>query len=75
MTFHLSQKVRITLVSMVIFYLVSMACTYRFTNAVIGGTASMGANGLVCPTTWGLILHALVFGAITYALMFIPNFP
>jgi len=71
----LSKKVRITLLSVLIFLLVSAPVTYKFTNSIFGGTAVMASNGSYCPTGFGLLLHTLVFGLITYVLMFIPAFP
>lgn len=71
----LSKKLRITLLSVFIFLVVSAPITYKFTNSIFGGTAIMASNGSYCPTGFGLLLHTVVFGLITYALMFIPNFP
>lgn len=70
-----SKKLRITLLSVFIFLLVSAPVTYKLTNSIFGGTAVMCSNGGSCPTGFGLVLHTLVFGLITYALMFIPAFP
>jgi len=67
-----SKKLRITLLSVLIFLLVSAPMTYKLTNSIFGGTL---ANGGSCPTWFGLVLHTIVFGLITYALMFIPAFP
>jgi len=64
-------KLRHTFVTFLIFLLVSLPCVYRLTNAVIGGTATIGASGSVCPTTMGIFLHGLVFAAIIYGLMFV----
>lgn len=75
--FALSKKMKITLVSMLVFLIVSSAFMYNLTNTTIARVVGMptityAANGGVCPTTYGLLLHTFVFGLITYGLMFVP---
>lgn len=71
MALGLSQKVRITLLSVLIFVVVSAPFTYRVTDSLLGGSVLRNS----VPTWFGLAVHAAVFGFITYALMLIPKFP
>ena len=59
-------KIRATIQSVIIFIIVSLPFTYKLTNRLLGGKLA-DASG--CPTTLGLIVHALVFGLIIYCLM------
>jgi len=72
MALDLPRKLRITLLSVLVFLAVSLPCTYRVTNALVGGTATISGTGAVSPTGVGLALHAAVFGAVTLALMYAP---
>lgn len=60
-------KVKYSLYSTLLFFLVANPVTYRFMNSIIGGVAVSG-----CPTAFGLILHSLVFFGLLYALMSLP---
>lgn len=61
----LNQKQSATLQAMLVFYIISNPMMYRITDNLIGGTTSLSG----CPTTFGLILHTVVFGAIVWTLM------
>ena len=72
----LSKKVKITLVSMLVFFLVSLPLMYSITSSITSRAIGMPTvTSSTCPTKFGLLLHTAVFGLITYALMFVPNFP
>lgn len=60
-------KVKFSLYSTLIFFLVANPITYRFVNSVISGVATAG-----CPTAFGLFLHSLVFFGLSYAIMSLP---
>lgn len=60
-------KVKFSLYSTLLFFLVANPVTYRFMNSIIGGVAVSG-----CPTAFGLILHSVVFFALSYAIMTLP---
>lgn len=63
----MGRKESATLQAILLFYIISHPMVYRFTDSIVGGLAS--STG--CPTTLGLIVHSLVFGAIVYGLMYI----
>jgi hypothetical protein len=74
----LSRKAQASVVAAILFFIVSSPATYRMVDSLIGGivTAVLPAfSGLFkvaqegCPTTYGLLLHASVFGVVTYMLM------
>lgn len=60
-------KVKYSLYSTLLFFLVANPVTFRFMNSVIGGVAVAG-----CPTSFGFVLHSLVFFLLSYALMALP---
>jgi hypothetical protein len=74
----LSRKAQASVVAALLFFVISSPFTYRVVDSLIGGlvTAVLPAFADVfkvaqagCPTTYGLVLHAAVFGVITYLLM------
>jgi hypothetical protein len=66
-----TQKVLVTLLSVLLFVVVSLPWTYQLTNMVFGKLFKTAeANG--CPTAAGLALHAVVFGLLVYGTMFVP---
>jgi hypothetical protein len=60
-------KVKYSLYSTLLFFLVANPVTFRFMNSVIGGVAVAG-----CPTAFGFVLHSLVFFLLSYGLMALP---
>lgn len=60
------QKFMISLMSALVFFIVSNPDTYRLMRSILGSWVS-GPNG--CPTTTGLILHTIVFMLITWGMM------
>ena len=63
-------KFKFSLYSALLFFLIANPVTYKFTNSIIGGTSENG-----CPTTFGFILHTLVFLAASYGIMLLPRDP
>jgi hypothetical protein len=64
-----SVQVSATIQSIIVFLLVSAPFTYKLTNSLLGGIVGSLASSSGCPTTTGLIVHAVVFGLIVYGLM------
>ena len=74
----LSRKAQASIVAAILFFVVSSPLTYRLVDSLVGSivTAIVPALAPVfkvaqagCPTTYGLVLHASVFGVVTYLLM------
>jgi hypothetical protein len=68
---RLSQKHSATLQAVFLFFLISNPFTYRLTNSLLGGLIGRLSDPSGCPTSLGIIVHSVVFGAIVYALMFV----
>ena len=62
-------KITATIKSIIVFIIVSLPMTYKITNSLLGGIVGKLADSHGCPTTTGLLIHAIVFGLIIYALM------
>jgi hypothetical protein len=62
-------KLSATIQSIIIFIIISLPFTYKLTNRLLGGIVGRLADSSGCPTDMGLIIHAIVFGLIIYALM------
>src|SRR5210317_955332 len=60
------QKFLISLMSALVFFIVANPDTFRLMRAILGSWVS-GPNG--CPTTAGLVLHAIVFMLVTWGMM------
>jgi hypothetical protein len=60
-------KVKFSLYSTLLFFLVANPLTYKVVNSIVGGVAVGG-----CPTAFGLFLHSLVFFGLSYAIMTLP---
>jgi len=54
---------------MIIFIIISLPFTYKTTNSILGNIIGKLADPSGCPTTLGLIVHAIVFGLIIFGLM------
>jgi hypothetical protein len=76
----LSRKAQASIVAALLFYIVSSPLSYRLVDSLISGIVNYTYIGPVlspifkvaqagCPTNYGLVLHATVFGVITYMLM------
>jgi hypothetical protein len=64
-----SVKLSATIQSIIVFIIVSLPFTYRLTDGLLGGIVGRLADSSGCPTTIGLVIHAVVFGLVIYALM------
>jgi len=62
------QKIIISLIAAVIFFLVSSPFMYDFTNKI--GLKTEKSSG--CPSTQGLLIHSAVFFIIVFLIMMIP---
>lgn len=60
------KKFMISLMSAALFFIVANPQTFLVVRDLLGGGI---ANASGCPTTVGLLVHALVFFLITWALM------
>jgi hypothetical protein len=60
-------KAKYSLYSALAFFLIANPVTFRFINGLISGVAVGG-----CPTSFGLILHTVVFFFTVYGLMSLP---
>jgi len=68
MSLSLGLKVKYSLYSALIFFLVANPATFRVVNSLIPGVA---VNG--CPTAMGLILHTVVFFFALVGIMMLPK--
>lgn len=68
---RLTQKQSATLQAVLLFFIISNPFTYRLTNSLLGGLTGRLADPSGCPTTKGILVHSVVFGAIVYALMYV----
>jgi hypothetical protein len=69
MSFTIDKKISATIQSMIIFIIISLPFTYKLTNSILGNIIGKLADPSGCPTTLGLIVHAIVFGLIIFCLM------
>ena len=74
----MSDKLKKALMAALLFYVVSSPFTYRLVDRVIGGvvgsvlpqfTQYLRVAEAGCPTNTGLLLHAGVFGLVSYYLV------
>ena len=68
MSLSLGLKVKYSLYSALIFFLVANPATFRVVNSIIPGVA---VNG--CPTAMGLLLHTFVFFVALVGIMMLPK--
>lgn len=73
-----SRKVQASVTAALLFFVVSSPFTYKIVDSLIGGIVHTIAPSLTslfkvaesgCPTNYGLIVHSVVFGLVTYYLM------
>jgi hypothetical protein len=55
----------------ILFAIIASPATYGLTQGLFGGLFKVASNGT--PTVAGLLLHALVFGLVTYAIMWLKR--
>ena len=74
----LSRKAQASVVAGILFFVVASPLTYRLVDSVVGGVVTAVVPAFApmfkvasagCPTYYGLVVHAVVFGVITYMLM------
>lgn len=65
----MSPKVRASLTAALLFFIVANPVVYRLVDGVLGPLVGRIASPSGCPTTWGLIVHSVVFGLAAYASM------
>lgn len=70
MTLSTGLKVKFSLYSTLLFFVVANPVTYTFMNSIVGGVATGG-----CPTAFGFVLHSVVFFLLSYAIMTLPRDP
>lgn len=68
MKFYDARKLQTAAIAALLFYIVSSPITYTLTQNVLGGYLPI-ADAYGCPTGIGLIVHTVVYGAVTYAIM------
>jgi len=66
---RLSVKQSATLQAVLVFYIIANPMTYRLVDSLLGGVLGRTSTGSGCPTTLGLLVHSVVFGAVVYSLM------
>lgn len=75
---YFSRKVQASLVAALLFFVISSPFTYKFVDNIVGGivTAIIPQFASLfkiaeagCPTNYGLLVHSVVFGLVTYFLM------
>ncbi len=64
-----NQKLMATLLSIIVFVIISSPFTYKLTNSILGGVIGSLADPSGCPTILGLVVHSVVFGIIVFLLM------
>ena len=76
--FNLSKKLQHSLIIAVVFFLVSSPLTYRLVDKVVGSIVGSVIPHYAdffkvaqagCPTTYGLVLHTVVFFLVSYFLV------
>ena len=65
-------KVMASLQAALLFLIVANPATYRLVQAIFGGLFKV-ANTTGCPSATGLLLHAVVFGLLSYGLMMLKR--
>lgn len=68
MSLSFGLKVKYSLYSALIFFLIANPATYRVVNSLLPGIA---VNG--CPTAFGLLLHTFVFFLALVGIMMLPK--
>lgn len=63
----LDEKIMYSIWAAILFAVIASPFLYNIVNMVLGFIVPIAVNG--CPTFAGVIVHAVVFGLITYLLM------
>ena len=71
-------KLKAALTAGLLFFVLSSPATYKLVDSLVGGVVNAVAPSLMhffrvaesgCPTTYGLVVHSLVFAGVVYYLM------
>jgi hypothetical protein len=71
-------KFKAALTAGLLFFVISSPALYKLVDSLVGGVVGSVAPGLMhifriaesgCPTTYGLVVHSVVFAAVVYYLM------
>jgi hypothetical protein len=75
---YFSRKVQASLVAALLFFVISSPFTYKLVDNLVGGIVTAIIPQFAsffkiaeagCPTNYGLAVHAVVYGLVTYFLM------
>ena len=75
---YFSRKVQASMVAALLFFVISSPFPYKLVDRLVGGIVSAIVPQFAsvfkiaeagCPTNYGLAVHAVVYGLITYFLM------
>ena len=66
-------KVMASVQAGLLFLVVANPATYRLVQMIFGGLFKVANATTGCPSAMGLILHALVFGLLSYGLMMLKR--
>lgn len=62
----MNARLKAALIAGLLFFIISNPVVYRFVDSVVGGMLGNIASPGGCPTTWGLVVHSIVFAAASY---------
>jgi len=66
-------KVMASIQAALLFLVVANPATYRLVQMIFGGLFKVANSTTGCPSAMGLILHAVVFGLLSYGLMMLKR--
>ena len=66
-------KVMASLQAALLFLIVANPATYRLVQMIFGGLFKVANSATGCPSAAGLLLHAVVFGLLSYGLMMLKR--
>jgi len=66
-------KVMASLQAALLFLIVANPATYRLVQMIFGGLFKVANATTGCPSAVGLLLHAVVFGLLSYGLMMLKR--
>ena len=64
-----TQKLMVSVISALLFALISSPFLYKFVNKVTSGLGLSIADSNGCPNNYGLLVHTIVFGIIVRLIM------
>jgi|Laugresbdmm110dd_1035094.scaffolds.fasta_scaffold00336_15 hypothetical protein len=64
-------RILYSLQSAILFLVIASPLMYRLVQTIFGGLFTVAVDG--CPTTAGVVLHAIVFGLLVYVLMVVQK--